>query len=278
MVIVQLLAADENADGDNIGGGMGTVEIAVALVMADAVDDARGAHRNPQHLHAPDGRADRTEHQHVRNQQQADPLPGIPRINVAFQPVDGGAGAVALQRRRDARLAPIQFRSLQQDLADPEQLRAVRIALFFAVRVVLAMNRDPLARDHAGGEPEPEAEYVGHRGVQLERAVGLASVQVDRHRDNRQMGGEQGVADDLPGIPPEHAAVEQLEDVVHKHSWENSGKRTVRCHECKRIPPTRRSVDVRHASRLGRSAAFISAAQYTKIHLQITGTRIEKSA
>jgi hypothetical protein len=61
---------------------------------------------------------------------------------------------------------------------------------------------------------------MGHRGVQLERAMGLASVQVDSHRDNRQLRGEQGIADDLPGIPLEQAAVEQLEDVVHEHSQE----------------------------------------------------------
>jgi hypothetical protein len=48
--------------------------------------------------------------------------------------------------------------------------------------------------------------------------MGLASVQVDSDRDNRQMRGQQGVADDPPGIPLEQTAVEQLEDIVHEHS------------------------------------------------------------
>jgi hypothetical protein len=53
----------------------------------------------------------------------------------------------------------------------------VRIVLGLALRVVLAMDRDPLLRHHAGRQPEPEAEEVRRDRMQLERPVRLRPVQ-----------------------------------------------------------------------------------------------------
>ena len=39
--------------------------------------------------------------------------------------------------------------------------------------VVLAMDRGPFLGDHAGGQPQPEAEEVADQRVQVEAAVRL---------------------------------------------------------------------------------------------------------
>ncbi len=67
----------------------------------------------------------------------------------------------------------------------------MRIVLGFALGVVLAMDRRPLLRDHAGGHPQPETEEVADDGVQLERPVRLAAVQVDGDAGDRDLDEDQ---------------------------------------------------------------------------------------
>ena len=59
VVVVQLFAADDQAPGRDVGAGVRRLEVAVAPVVADAVDDAGGGDRDPEHLHGPDGQAER---------------------------------------------------------------------------------------------------------------------------------------------------------------------------------------------------------------------------
>jgi len=61
----------------------------------------------------------------------------------------------------------------------------------FAVGVVLAVDRRPFLGDHAGGEPQPEAEEVAGDGMQLQRAVRLVPVQEDRYCGDRDVGQAQ---------------------------------------------------------------------------------------
>ncbi len=50
------------------------------------------------------------------------------------------------------------------------------------------MDRRPLLRHHAGGQPQPEAEKVAGQRMQLERTVRLMAVQEDRDRDDGDVG------------------------------------------------------------------------------------------
>jgi hypothetical protein len=63
----------------------------------------------------------------------------------------------------------------------------VRVFLGFALGVVLAVDRGPLTRQHAGGHPQPYAEEVAGDRMQLQRAVRLAAVQIHRHADDRHV-------------------------------------------------------------------------------------------
>jgi len=63
---------------------------------------------------------------------------------------------------------------------------------------MLAVYRHPLARLHAGREPEPGAEEVGDRRMQVNRAVRLAAVQVDRDAGNRHVRQQQRGENQLP--------------------------------------------------------------------------------
>ncbi len=63
MVVVQLFAADQDAPGHQVGGGVAALEVAIADGMAQAVDHAGGPERNPHHLDRPDGDADSAEQQ-----------------------------------------------------------------------------------------------------------------------------------------------------------------------------------------------------------------------
>ena len=50
VIVVQLFAANEKAKRHDIGGGIRAFKIAITEVVTQAVDDARGQHREGQHL------------------------------------------------------------------------------------------------------------------------------------------------------------------------------------------------------------------------------------
>src|SRR5260370_41402007 len=58
----------------------------------------------------------------------------------------------------------------------------VRFLYVFVLGMVLAMDGGPFFVDHAGREPQPEAEEVRYERMQLERAMRLAAVEKDRYR------------------------------------------------------------------------------------------------
>ncbi|KAG0750785.1 hypothetical protein G6F24_014943 [Rhizopus arrhizus] len=76
------------------------------------------------------------------------------------------------------------------------------------------MDGHPFAGDHRGGQPQPEAEHVGQRRVEIDPAVGLAAVQVEGHREDGDLGEDQ--QDRQHGPPPqaEHTTGQQGHQVI----------------------------------------------------------------
>ena len=58
VVVVQLFAGDEDADGRNVAACVFDVVVAVAECVSDAVDDSGGPEGDPDHLHGPYERSD----------------------------------------------------------------------------------------------------------------------------------------------------------------------------------------------------------------------------
>jgi hypothetical protein len=119
--------------------------------------------------------------------------------------------AVLLHRLGVLRLLAIQLGALEQHLVDAAGLRAVRILDRLAFRMVLAVDRCPLPGDHPGRQPQPAAEEVRDQRMQVECTVGHRAVQVDRHRRDRHVGGDQRERDDLPGARIEQPGVEEAQ-------------------------------------------------------------------
>ena len=216
MIVVQLLAADQDAPRDDVGRRVGGREVAVAPVVADAVDDAGRHDRDPRHLHRPDRRAERAEQHEIDGEHQADALPRIARVEVALDPVVGRALAVPVERVLVLRLGTVELGAAEEHLANAARLRAVRVLGGLALRVMLAVDRGPLLRHHPGREPEPEPEEVGDRGVQVERAMRGMPVQVDRDRGDRDVR-QRKRDDDVAPPGQRHQAVRGQRQEIRGH-------------------------------------------------------------
>src|SRR5690606_35687409 len=92
-----------------------------------------------------------------------------------------------------------QLGALAQYRAQALLHRAVRIFRGLALGVVLAMDRGPFPGIHAGGQPQPETEEVLQDRMQLERAGGRISVQINGYADDGDMGQNQDDGSQLPG-------------------------------------------------------------------------------
>ena len=64
--------------------------------------------------------------------------------------------------------------------------------------MVLAVNRNEFLGHEAGGQPQPEPEKMRRQWMQVERAVGLVAVQVNRHADHGDVREEQSEKNNLP--------------------------------------------------------------------------------
>ncbi len=159
---------------------------------------AGGGHRDPRHLHGPDREPDRAEQHDVDHQHQPDALPGKARVEVALDPVVGGATAVLFQRLQVLRFIAVELGTLPEHLADAAGLRAVRVFLGLAFGVVLAMDRHPFLGNHAGREPEPEPEKMADGGMQLESPMRLLAVEIDGDAGDGDVRQDEGHDDDAP--------------------------------------------------------------------------------
>ncbi len=198
VVVVQLFATNQQAPGRDVGAGVGGLKVAVAPVVANAVDDAGGKKRNPRHLNCPNGGTQGTKGGNLHDEQQGHALPRVAAVDVALHPVVGGAVAEALHRVGVFGLNAVELGALPHHGANATGLGAVGVVGGFALGVVFAVDADPLARDHAGGKPQPKPKHVRHRGVQIKGPVRLVAVQVNGDAGNRHVRGEQRVHHQLP--------------------------------------------------------------------------------
>ena len=197
VVVMQFLTADQNAPGNDIGTGVGGLEVAVAPVVTDAVDDAGSQERDPQHLHGKHGDTDRAEQDHVGDQHDGN-APAVMAVNIALEPVIGRTVTVAIQCFLVAAFLAVQFGALQQNLADAVNLRAVRIINRFAFGVMFAVDGCPVFGQHAGGQPKPETEEMRRDRMQIQRTVCGVTMQVNRNACNRDVGKDEGISDIAP--------------------------------------------------------------------------------
>src|SRR6185369_5618800 len=139
--------------GRNVGAGVRRLEIAVAPIVADAVDHTGGGDRDPDHLHGPNDQPGNAEHGDVQDQHQAHALPAEAGVQVALDPVVGRAVTELGQRFPIAGFRTVELGAAPQDGFDAARLRAVRVVHGLALGVVLAVNGDPLLGDHARAQP-----------------------------------------------------------------------------------------------------------------------------
>ena len=181
MIVVQFFTCNQDAPRHNIGRSIRALEITIAPVMADAVDDARGEQWRPGHLHSPDCQANRTEQCNINQRHQRDAQGGMAAVDVALDPVIRTTRAITINTLALCGGDFVRFRALPEDLLEALYLRTVRIIGCFTNRVMLAVDGCPFSGDHAGGQPQPETEKMLEHGMQIHRPVRRVTVQI--HRD-----------------------------------------------------------------------------------------------
>jgi hypothetical protein len=82
--------------------------------------------------------------------------------------------------------------------------------------MVFAMNCRPFTGDHSGGHPKPESEEMADHWMQVQRAVGLTAMQVDRYGGDRDLGQNQRDHTKLPPGQIKKTAINPVKkDRVH---------------------------------------------------------------
>src|SRR5690606_20277660 len=87
VVVVQLLAADQQSDGYDVAGRILRLEIAVPPIVADAVDNACRPERDPDHLHDEDDCTSGAEEQQIDDEHAPDADEAMLRVHVALEPI-----------------------------------------------------------------------------------------------------------------------------------------------------------------------------------------------
>jgi hypothetical protein len=95
----------------------------------------------------------------------------------------------------------------------------VRIFFGLALGVVLAVDGGPFLGHHAGGHPQPETEEVAGDRVQFERAMRLATMQVESHAHDGDVRHHQCVNDNLPTGRVQQAVGNKVEDRIKGHQY-----------------------------------------------------------
>ena len=177
MVVMQFLATDQDAPGQDVRAGIFAAEVAIAPEMADAVNDAGGPERNPRDLQREhDDAGHDAEKRDIDQAHDGEAGQRIARIDIALHPVIRSAVAIARHGFFIFGLGPVQLCALEQDFTNAVHLRAVRILGLLALSVVFAVNRRPLFGHLTRSQPEPEPEKMRHCGVQIQSPVRLVPV------------------------------------------------------------------------------------------------------
>ena len=225
MIVVQLLAADEEAPRREVRRHVGRFEVAIAPPVAETVDDA--GRQNGIQIICSAEIATPWMPNSAMLMMNIRSGPNIrAAVQVSLEPVGRCADAVLVHRRLVVRGDAIQIHALQHHGLDAEHLRAMRIFLGLALGVVLAMDRDPFLGHHAGRNPRPETEEVGERRMEIDAAVRLAAMQVQGHGKNRQLRDDQEVHAFCQPRGMAEAVIEEIENLVeHDVGIPQEGKR-----------------------------------------------------
>ena len=191
VVVVKLLAPDEDPPRHEVRGGVRGLEVPVAGVVAHPVDDPGREERDPGHLDGPDGEPEGPEEEEVDGEQDDDAGVAAVGVDASLEPVVGGAVAVALHHLLGMG-EPIDLHPFEEDLGQPQDDRAVGVLLGLRVRVVHPVDRGPPLGVHPGGEPQPEAERVAEGGVDVDGPVRRVPVQVHGHRNDGEVREDEG--------------------------------------------------------------------------------------
>src|SRR3546814_5875880 len=84
--------------------------------------------------------------------------------------------------------------------------------------MMLAMNGSPLAGNHRGAQPGPEAEKVRQHGMEIDAAMGLAAMQVQGHGEDGELGDEQEIQGDGAQPPAGEAGFKPVVQGC-RHEW-----------------------------------------------------------
>src|SRR5450631_1246178 len=167
MVVVQLLAAEKKRPRHDVRRRRRHLEAAVAQAMTDAIDHAAGEEwfRGDVNGHHHD--AGHTEQNKLGKYEENETRRWPAAIEVALNPVIRRTAAVVIKdlRVRSGRL--IELIALKNDLLQPENGGAVWVAGLIGEGMVAPVYGDPLSRDCAGAEPEPEPEDMAQCGMQF---------------------------------------------------------------------------------------------------------------
>ena len=139
---MQLFAANDNAPRDNIGTGIGAGKVAIAPGMTHAIDNACCPKRNPGHLNRPHRKTQHTKQGQIDTQHDQDTQQAVLGIQIAFQPVVGGAVTEAFQGFGIGSLFAIELGTAEKYFTQPKNNGRVRITFFFAFGVMLAVDSD----------------------------------------------------------------------------------------------------------------------------------------
>ena len=191
VVGMQFLATDDQAPGQDITRGIGGLVIAITPIVTDTIDHTGRPERDPHHLHRPQDQAGGTEQRYIEHRHQRDAKKRKARVYVPLEPVIRCQVTIAIEGFPLGRLVPVELAALPQYLADTQDLGAMRIIRRLALCMVLAVYRHPLARHHAGSQPQPETEEVCHDGVQIQGTVGLVPVQINGNAGDCHLGQYQ---------------------------------------------------------------------------------------
>ncbi|MEY3093462.1 MAG: hypothetical protein RIU67_2245 [Actinomycetota bacterium] len=186
VVVVQTLSGGEERQPLQVSGSIGVGP--PAEVVSDPIHRRRSGDVQHGVSDGDDGTRERSEQEHENGdsdgqaQQRAVEEPPIPTI--------GREVACIAKRLHVARRSSVQHDVRQLHPSPSEQHGRMRIALDIGVRVVLAVNGDPLAGLDAGADPHEDAESETGRTTQSESAVSQRSMEVHRgdHIGDRHCG------------------------------------------------------------------------------------------
>src|SRR5579863_8473234 len=181
VVVVQLLARDQQSPRHDVRGHVRQLEASIADVMAKPIDDACGEQGLCDELYPEHGYGRHAEHDHLQRNEDGDTYYGKTAIEVALQPVVRCPTPVVRKNLRVTGRCCVKLVALQYDAPQTEHRRTVRVTLSVGKRVMTAVNGNPLPRHRSRGEPQPESEEVPHRRMQHQAPMCLVAMQVQRH-------------------------------------------------------------------------------------------------